>query len=66
MLPIDSEMAGQIRLKFGGMVEEMRENLLTKELFGSVNFDLGQVGWPQVPLLGHGDVEETPDWAYWD
>ena len=25
--------------------------------------DQGQVGGPQVPLLGHGDEIETPNWA---
>ena len=23
----------------------------------------GQVGGPQVPLLGHGNEEESPNWA---
>ena len=30
---IDSEMAGRIRLKLGGMVEGMGENVLAKEFF---------------------------------
>ena len=30
-------------------------NILLKEYFGSVNVDQGQVGGPQVPLLGLGD-----------
>ena len=30
---IDSEMAGPIRLKLGGMVEGMGENVLAKEFF---------------------------------
>ena len=63
VLLIDSEMAGRIRLKLGGMVEGMQENVLAKEFFGSVEVDRGQVGGPQVPLLGHGDDKETPNWA---
>ena len=47
-------MAGQIRLKLGGMVEGIAENVLAKEFFGSVNVDRGQVCGPQVPLLGVG------------
>ena len=60
---IDSEMAGRIRLKLGGMVEGMGENVLAKEFFGSVEVDRGQVSGPQVPLLGHGDDKETQNWA---
>ena len=60
---IDSEMAGPIKLKLGGMVEGIAENVLAKEFFGSVNVDQGQVGGPQVPLLGRGDDKETPNWA---
>ena len=56
-------MAGPIRLKLGGMVKGMYENILPKEFFGSVNVDRGQVGGPQVPFLGHGDDKETPYWA---
>ena len=63
MLLIDSEMAGRIRLKLGGMVEGMGENVLAKEFFGSDEVDRGQVGGPQVPLLGRGDDKETPNWA---
>ena len=63
MFPIDSEMAGRIGLKLGGMVEGMGENVLAKEFFGSVKVDRGQVGRPQVPLLSHGDDKETPNWA---
>ena len=33
MLAIDSEMAGRIGLKLGGMVEGMCENVLAKEFF---------------------------------
>ena len=33
MFPIDSEMAGRIGLKLGGMVEGMCENVLAKEFF---------------------------------
>ena len=60
---IDSEMAGQIRLKLGGMVEGIAENVLAKKFFGSVEVDRGQVSGPQVPLLGRGDDKETPNWA---
>ena len=60
---IDSDMAGRIRLKLGGMVEGMGENVLAKEFFGSVEVDRGQVSGPQVPLLGRGDDKETPNWA---
>ena len=60
---IDSEMAGQIRLKLGGMVEGIAENVLAKKFFGSVEVDQGQVGWAQVPLLGRGDDKGTPNWA---
>ena len=56
-------MAGPIGLKLGGMVEGMQENVLAKEFFGSVEVGRGQVGGPQVPLLGHGDDKETPNWA---
>ena len=58
-LLIDSEMAGPIRLKLGGMVEGMGENVLAKEFFGSIEVDQGQVSGPQVPFLGHGDDKET-------
>ena len=56
-------MAGRIRLKLGGMVEDMQENVLAKEFFGSVKVDRGQVCGPQVPLLSRGDDKETPNWA---
>ena len=36
---VDSEMAGPIKLKLGGMVEGMREKVLAKEFFGSVEVD---------------------------
>ena len=49
-------MAGPIRLKLGGMVEGMQENVLAKEFFGSVEVDRGQVS-------GGGDDKETPNWA---
>ena len=45
------------------MIKEGRENVLAKEFFGSVEVDRGQVSGPQVPLLCHGDVIETPNWA---
>ena len=38
---IDSEMAGPIGLKLCGMVEDMWENVLAKEFFGSVEVDRG-------------------------
>ena len=64
MFPIiDKEMAVRIVLKLGGMVEGMQENDLAKKFFGSVEVDRGQVSGPQVPLLGHGDDKETPNWA---
>ena len=63
LLLIDSEMAGQIRLKLGGMVEGIAENVLAKEFLGSVKVDRGQVNGPQVPLLGRWDDKETPNWA---
>ena len=56
-------MAGRIGLKLGGMVEHMCQNVLVKEFFGSDEVDRGQVSGPQVPLLCHGDVIETPNWA---
>ena len=33
LLPMDSEMAGPIGLKLGGMVESIHENVLTKAFF---------------------------------
>ena len=60
---IDSEMAGRIGLKLGGMIKGMGENVLAKEFFGSVEVDRGQVNGPQVPLIGYGDDKETPNWA---
>ena len=56
-------MAGPIKLKLGGMVEGIAENVLAKKFFGSVNIHQGQVGGPQVPLLGHGDEIETSNLA---
>ena len=60
---IDSEMAGPIGRKLGGMVEGMCEIVLAKEFFGSIDVYRGQVGEPQVPLLGRGDDKETQNWA---
>ena len=60
---IDSDMAGRIGLKLGGMVEGMGENVLAKEFFGSVEVDRGQASGPQVPLLGHGNDKETQNWT---
>ena len=65
---MDSEMAGPRGLKLGGLVEGMVENDLAKKFFGYVNMHQDRVGGPQVPLLGHGDEIETPNWAcrgYW-
>ena len=56
-------MTGPIGLKLGGMVEGMGENVLAKEFFGSDEVNRGQVGGPQVPLLGRGDDKETQNWA---
>ena len=61
MTSLYSEMAGPSKLKLGVLIEGMWENVLAKEFFGSVH--QGQVGGPQVPLLGHGDEIETPNWA---
>ena len=58
---IDSDMAGRIRLKLGGMVEVMQENVLTKKFFGSIEGGQGQNGGPQVPLLGHGNDIKIPN-----
>ena len=60
---IDSEMAGPTGLKLGGMIKGMCENVLTKEFFGSVKVDRGQVGRLQVPLIVRGDDKETQNWA---
>ena len=54
-------MAGPIELKLGVLIEDMGENVLAKEFFGSVNIHRGQVGGPQVPLLGHWDEIQTPN-----
>ena len=48
---MDSEMAGLIRLRLGGMVEPQTG-------------DQGQVCGPQVPLPGHGDEIENQYWVY--
>ena len=56
-------MAEPMRLKLGGMIKGMGENVLAKEFFRSVNVDRGQVRGLQVPLLGRGDDLETPYWA---
>ena len=56
-------MLGPIKLKLGGMIKGIWENILAKEFFGSDEVDRGQVGGPQVPLLGRGDDKETPVWA---
>ena len=56
-------MLGPIGLKLGGMIKGMHENVHEEEFFGSVDVDRGQVDGPQVPLLGHGDDKETPNWA---
>ena len=57
-------MAGPRELKLGG--SGMCENVLAKKFFESVH--QGQVGGPQVPLLGHAGEIETQNWActyYW-
>ena len=54
-------MAGPRGPKLGVLIEGMCLNDLAKEFFGSVNIHQGQVGGPQVPLLGHGDEIETPN-----
>ena len=56
-------MAGPSGPKLGGLIEDIWENVLAKECFGSVNTHQGQVGGPRVPLLGHGDETDTPNWA---
>ena len=66
VLLIDSEMAGRIRLKLGRMIEGTGENVLAKEFFGSDEVNRGQVGGPQVPLLGHGNEMKSPNWAFRD
>ena len=38
-------MAGPIKLKLGGTVEGMGENVLAKEYFGSVKVDPGSGQW---------------------
>ena len=40
---IDSEMAGPRGLKLGGLVEGIREIVLAKKFFGSVNIHQDQV-----------------------
>ena len=60
---ISSQVLGPIGLKLGGMIKGMQENVHEKEFFGSVEVDRGQVGGPQVPLLGSGDDKETQNWA---
>ena len=60
---ISSQVLGPIRLKLGGMIKGMHENVQKKEFFGSVDVDRGQVSGPQVPLLGRGDDKETQNWA---
>ena len=60
---ISSQVLGPIGLKLGGMIKGMQENVLAKEIFGSVNVERGQVGGPHVPLLGCGDDKETPNWT---
>ena len=56
-------MAGPSGLKLGVLIEGMGENVLAKEFLGSVNIHQDHVGGPQVPLPGHGDEIETPNWA---
>ena len=56
-------MAEPIKLKLGGMVEGIEENVLAKKFFGFIEVDRGQVSGPQVPLLGRKDDKETPNRA---
>ena len=56
-------MAEPIKLKLGGMVEGMQENVLAKEFFCSVEIARDQFCGSQVPLLGRGIDKETPNWA---
>ena len=58
---ISSQVLGPIGLKLGGMIEGIHENVPKKEFFGSVDVDWGEVGGPQVPLLGHGKEVESPN-----
>ena len=44
MIPMDSEMDGPSGLKLGVLIEDMWENVIAKEFFGSVNILQGQVG----------------------
>ena len=43
MFLIGSEMAGASRLNLGVLIEDMCENILAKEFFGSVNIHQDQV-----------------------
>ena len=56
-------MLGPIGLKHGRMIECMHENVPKKKFFVSVDVDGGEVGGPQVPLLGCGDDRETQNWT---
>ena len=55
LLLIDSKMARRIKLKLGGVIKDMCENVLAKKFFGSIEVDRGRVHGPQVPLLCRGD-----------
>ena len=57
---IDSEIARRIELKLG---QGHAGDHTCKGIFLSINVDRGQVGGPQVPLLGHGDDKVTQNWA---
>ena len=58
---ISFQVLEPIRLKLGRMIKGMHEDVPKKEFFGSVDVDRGEVGGPQVPLLGHGNEVESPN-----
>ena len=63
LLGLSSQELEPIRLKLGRMIKGMHGNVPKKKYFGSIDVDRGQVGGPQVPLLGRGDDKETRNWA---
>ena len=63
---IDSEVTEPMKLKHVWMVAGMRDEVLVKEFFWSVNVDWDQVCGPQAHFLGHEDDKETPYCAYRD
>ena len=44
-------------------VGTMGHEIEIDEVYQPLQGGQGQVGGPQVPLLGHGDEIETPNWA---